>query len=100
MDGLFSLKEGNVITVPVGVVRQNSKSRQASQETPKVLRLRQVRCRQGSLFEIKTYNDEARARDASEYRGKVLFAPANISPGDKLRIFWVDPNCACAVLAN
>jgi hypothetical protein len=100
MEGLFSLKEGGVITVPVDAVRQDSKSQRFSPQTPKVLRLREVKRKKGNLFEIKSFEDDARLREAADYRGKVLFAPANIQPGDELRIEWVDLTCACAVFAS
>jgi hypothetical protein len=104
MSGLFSLKEGVVITVPENAVKEDSKGKRKrfDPKTPKVLRLKE----KGGLFEVRTVNDDPQFREAfpmcqtSGYSGKVLFIPANVQPGDQLRIEWVDPSCACATFAN
>jgi hypothetical protein len=101
MEGLFELKEGAVLTVPPMSVKQNSSSRRRHNcpGTPKVLRLGVVKRRGEKLFFVKTFDDDTR-RTPEEYGGKVLFSPANVNPGDQLRIEWVDQGCACASWAN
>lgn len=101
MDGLFALEEGTVITVPNDVVLQDSKNWQQNAKTPSILRLKEFgKKKKQPLFEVRTHEDDGRLREAFEYRGKVLFVPEKVSFGDKLKIVWVDPTCACAALAN
>ncbi len=101
MEDLFELKEGAVLTVPPMSVKQDSVSRRRHNcpGTPKVLRLGVVKRNKDKLFFIKTLDDDTR-RAPEDFGGKVLFSPGNVSPGDQLRITWVDPNCACAQWAN
>lgn len=116
----ITLKTGTVFTVPAGPLDflEDAKLVAGSAEqaeTPKVLRLKPVKKRPGVKEPkpkgppLQKTNKELpeefdftmRQINTKDGRhGRVLFVPDGITSDTKLKIVWVDPQCACAQLAE
>lgn len=100
----FALFGGVVITIPEGVVEHFAPAKSFSVETAETEELLtgEIRHPQVALLQPARGGKSFRFcfSTSKVRRGKVFFVPGYLRPGDKIRILWVEDNCACAVRYN
>ncbi|OGY46041.1 MAG: hypothetical protein A2744_03960 [Candidatus Buchananbacteria bacterium RIFCSPHIGHO2_01_FULL_44_11] len=92
------LKPGEVFSIPSGPVRieRSTKVGESGEhaKTPNLLRLLpDLEGNEPNQFRLAFQGDEG----LNGGKGKALFVPENLKPGDRLQIAWVDTRSACAL---